>query len=104
MLSAADPRSPVHRVNVATLCSGCHADGKRMAPYKIATDQLAKWEKSVHGIAFKKGNANAPSCTGCHGPHAAAPPEAASVARVCGTCHGEELSLFEQSPHSKGFR
>jgi hypothetical protein len=75
-----------------------------MASYGIKTDQFAKWEKSVHGEAFKKGNPLAPTCTGCHGAHSATPPEASSVARACGRCHEEELGLFEQSAHSKGFR
>jgi hypothetical protein len=104
VLPVASPKSPVNRANVAELCSGCHGDPKRMATYGIKTDQFAKWQKSVHGEAFRKGNQNAPTCTGCHGAHSATPPEAASVARACGRCHDEELGLFEQSPHSKGFR
>jgi hypothetical protein len=75
-----------------------------MAKYDMPTDQVAKWEGSVHGAAFKKGNANAPTCTGCHGAHGAPPPEASSVARACGRCHDDEMKYFEQSPHSKGFR
>ena len=63
-----------------------------------------KWEQSVHGQAFRKGNPNAPTCTGCHGAHSATPPDASSVARACGRCHEEEMKFFEQSPHSKGFR
>ena len=104
ILSPAAPTSPVNRLNVANLCGGCHADKKKMAKYTIATDQFDKWQKSVHGEAFKKGNPNAPTCTGCHGAHSAAPPDAASVAHACGRCHEEEMALFEQSPHSKGFR
>ncbi|MFO0757713.1 MAG: hypothetical protein U0359_14545 [Byssovorax sp.] len=104
IISPSSPRSPVNRLNVAKLCAGCHTDPIRMVKYKLPTDQYAKWEKSVHGEAFKKGNPNAPTCTGCHGAHSATPPEASSVARACGRCHEEELRFFEQSPHSKGFR
>jgi hypothetical protein len=104
ILPPSSPRSPVNRANVAKLCGGCHADPKRMRKYEMPTDQLAKWEASVHGRAFKNGNPNAPSCTGCHGAHSATPPEASSVARACGRCHEDELKYFEQSPHSKGFR
>lgn len=104
ILPASSPKAPVNRLNVAKLCSGCHSDPKHMAPYQIRTDQFSKWERSVHGEAFKKGNSRAPTCTGCHGAHSATPPEATSVARACGRCHEEELALFEQSPHSKGFR
>ncbi len=104
VLSPTSPRSPVNRANVARLCSGCHSEETRMAKYGIRTDQFAKWEKSAHGVAFKKGNPNAPTCTGCHGAHASAPPDASSVAHACGRCHEEEMAFFEQSPHSQGFR
>jgi hypothetical protein len=104
ILPPSAPLSPVNRANVAELCRGCHADRDRMARYAIATDQFDKWQKSVHGEAFRSGNPNAPTCTGCHGAHASAPPDAASVSHACGRCHEDEMQLFEQSPHSKGFR
>jgi predicted CXXCH cytochrome family protein len=100
----ASPLAPVNRANVAKLCSGCHADKERMSKYDIRTDQFEKWQKSVHGQAFAAGNPNAPTCTGCHGAHASTPPDASSVARACGRCHEQEMQLFEQSPHSQGFR
>jgi len=103
-IAPSSPLSPVNRLNVAKLCSGCHADPKHMAKYELRTDQFEKWEKSVHGQAFLKGNPNAPTCTGCHGAHSAAPPDASSVAHACGRCHEEEMGFFEQSPHSKEFR
>jgi predicted CXXCH cytochrome family protein len=102
--SPSSPLSPVNRANVAKLCSGCHADKERMGKYDIRTDQFEKWQKSVHGQAFAAGNKNAPTCTGCHGAHASTPPDASSVARACGRCHEQEMQLFEQSPHSQGFR
>jgi hypothetical protein len=98
------PLSPVNRANVARLCGGCHADKERMARYDIRTDQYDKWQKSVHGQAFLAGSATAPTCTGCHGAHASAPPDASSVGRACGRCHETEMQFFEQSPHSQGFR
>ena len=104
IVSPSSPTAPVNRLNVAKLCGGCHSDKARMAKYPIPTDQFEKWEHSVHGEAFRKGNANAPTCTGCHGAHSSAPPDTSSVARACGRCHEEEMTFFEQSPHSKGFR
>ena len=104
ILPPSSPKAPVNRANVAKLCSGCHADAKLMSTYDIATDQFAKWQKSVHGEAFAKGNPNAPTCTGCHGAHASTPPDAASVAHACGRCHQDEMGFFEQSVHSQGFR
>lgn len=104
ILSEGAPTSPVSRANIASLCGGCHADPKHMAAYEIPTDQLAKWKKSVHGEAFQKGNPAAPTCTGCHGAHAATPPEAASAERTCGRCHEEERGLFDESAHARGFQ
>ena len=104
IVSPSSPSAPVNRLHVAKLCASCHADKKKMAKYPIPTDQFDKWEHSVHGEAFARGNPNAPTCTGCHGAHSAAPPDTSSVAHACGRCHDEEMSFFEQSPHSKGFR
>ncbi len=104
VLSPSSPLSPVNRANVAGVCKGCHADAERMKRYSIATDQWDKWRRSVHGEAFAAGDPNAPTCTGCHGAHASTPPDASSVARACGRCHEQEMQLFEQSPHSQGFR
>jgi hypothetical protein len=94
----------VNRANVAKLCGGCHGDPEVMSKYGLRTDQYEKWNKSVHGQAFRAGNPMAPTCTGCHGAHASTPPDASSVARACGRCHEEEMGFFEQSPHSQGFR
>jgi hypothetical protein len=104
ILPPASPRSPVNRANVAKLCGGCHGDPEVMSKYGLRTDQYEKWTKSVHGQAFRQGNPNAPTCTGCHGAHSSTPPDASSVARACGRCHEEEMGFFEQSAHSKGFR
>ncbi len=104
ILPPASPLAPVNRANVSKLCGGCHADKNRMAKYPIPTDQFDKWQKSVHGQAFRAGNPNAPTCTGCHGAHSVAPPDTASVAHACGRCHEAEMNFFEQSAHSKGFR
>jgi predicted CXXCH cytochrome family protein len=104
ILPPSSPLSPVNRANVAERCASCHADAARMSKYDIRTDQFAKWRRSVHGEAFALGDANAPTCTGCHGAHSSTPPDALSVGRACGRCHETEMASFEQSPHSKGFR
>jgi hypothetical protein len=104
IVSPTSPVAPVNRLNVAKLCGGCHSDAARMKKYDARTDQYSKWEKSVHGQAFAKGNPNAPTCTGCHGAHASAPPDAASVAHACGRCHENEMQFFERSVHSQAFR
>jgi predicted CXXCH cytochrome family protein len=66
--------------------------------------QVAEFKASVHGKALlEKGDLGAPSCTGCHGSHAAMPPAVASVAQVCRRCHAINGQLFDGSRHKLAF-
>jgi len=103
MLPASDTRSPVHPSNVASTCARCHADTTYMKGYKIATDQVARYLKSVHAQALAQGDTSAPTCATCHGNHGATPPGVSSVANVCGTCHVVFEDLFKKSPHQPAF-
>jgi predicted CXXCH cytochrome family protein len=99
-----DTSSPVHPLRVAETCGRCHVDAEYMSGYKIPTDQLPKYMTSVHAEAlYKKLDLSAPTCNDCHGNHGAAPPGAASVANVCGTCHVRQSELFQKSPHQPVF-
>jgi predicted CXXCH cytochrome family protein len=99
-----DPRSSVYPLHVADTCGGCHANAEYMAPYKIPTDQVAKYKKSVHyQVMTVKGDLSAPTCNDCHGNHGAAPPGISSVGNVCGQCHPVNAELFNKSQHAKIF-
>jgi predicted CXXCH cytochrome family protein len=99
-----DQRSTVNPVNVPVTCARCHADEARMKEYKIATNQFAEYNKSVHHDALTlRGDLSAPTCVTCHGNHGATPPGASSVAAVCSTCHVFQAQLFEASPHKEAF-
>jgi len=99
-----DVRSSVNPLNIASICSRCHADVDYMKPYGIRTTQFADYGKSVHYQAMSlRGDLSAPTCTTCHGNHGAAPPGIASVANVCSTCHVVQSQLFEASPHKAAF-
>lgn len=101
---ASDARSSVHPLRVADTCGSCHAKAEYMAPYKIPTDQLEKYKKSVHWkLMTAKGDLSAPTCNDCHGNHGAAPPGVSSVVNVCGQCHAVNFELFNKSAHSKIF-
>jgi hypothetical protein len=101
---ANDARSSVHPARVAETCGSCHANKEYMAPYKIPTDQVEKYKKSVHWkMMASKGDLSAPTCNDCHGNHGAAPPGVSSVVNVCGQCHPVNSELFNKSPHSKIF-
>jgi hypothetical protein len=103
MLPASDTRSPVHPTNVASTCARCHADAEHMKGYKIPTDQVARYLKSVHAEILAQGDTAAPTCSTCHGNHGATPPGVTSVANVCGTCHVFFEQLFVKSPHQAAF-
>ena len=99
-----DPRSPVHPVNVASTCKQCHADGDLMKTYRLASTQFADYSDSVHLEAMVvRGDLSAPTCSTCHGSHAAVPPGAASVANVCSRCHVLQAQFFNESVHKDAF-
>lgn len=99
-----DATSSVYAENIPTTCGKCHSDPEYMAQYRIPTDQVEQYEKSVHGIALlEKHDASAPTCNDCHGNHGAIPPGVESISNVCGTCHALNAELFRKSPHKKVF-
>jgi len=99
-----DPLSSVYPSNVAETCSKCHASADYMRGFGIPNDQFDKYKKSVHAKAlYEKQDLSAPTCNDCHGNHGATPPGIASVANVCGTCHGRQAELFQVSPHKTAF-
>jgi predicted CXXCH cytochrome family protein len=101
---SSDPRSSIYPTRVADTCGSCHANSKYMASYKIPTDQVEKYKKSVHwSIMTSKGDLSAPTCNDCHGNHGAAPPGISWVGNVCGQCHPVNSELFTKSRHSKVF-
>ncbi len=103
ILAVSDTRAPVYPTNVAATCARCHADATYMKDYKIPTDQVTRYQKSVHAQMLAQGDTSAPTCTTCHGNHGATPPGVNSVANVCGTCHVFFAQLFEKSPHQAAF-
>jgi len=69
----------------ANLCASCHAD------------EVKEFATSVHGLARKQGDTNAPSCADCHGAtHKAVEASAAdspvngkNLPSTCGRCHSD---------------
>jgi hypothetical protein len=104
ILSASDPRSPVHPTNVATTCKRCHSDSDLMKSYRLGAAQFADYSASVHHEAMVvRGDLSAPTCSTCHGSHGAVPPGAGSVANVCSTCHVLQAQFFNESAHKEAF-
>jgi hypothetical protein len=99
-----DALSPVFPPRLPETCAHCHADRQRMAKYGIPTNQFDDYRTSVHWNALKiRGDLSAPNCASCHGNHGAKPPEAESVAAVCGNCHVFFAQLYQKSVHEPIF-
>ncbi len=99
-----DPLSPVHPLRLPETCARCHANAALMAKYKLPVTQFEEYRQSVHWEALaKRRDLSAPSCASCHGNHGATPPQVASVAAVCGTCHALLEELYQKSPHKAIF-
>ena len=99
-----DPRSSVNPLRVAATCASCHSDAEYMAPYDIPTDQLEKYQTSVHWeVMSEQQDLSAPTCNDCHGNHGAAPPGVSWVGNVCGQCHSVMADMYAQSLHSQLF-
>jgi hypothetical protein len=104
VLVVKDARSPVYPTRIAETCNGCHGNAALMAAHNLPSDAYEKYRRSVHFETLtKKGDLSAPTCNSCHGNHGAAPPQVASVANVCGTCHSIFADQFRASPHQAAF-
>ncbi|HCA80219.1 MAG TPA: hypothetical protein DEP53_10860 [Bacteroidetes bacterium] len=104
ILASKDVRSSVYGTNIPATCGKCHGDAQYMSGYRIPSDQLEKFSKSVHGVALlEKKDLGAPACNDCHGNHGATPPGVESVSKVCGTCHALNADLFSKSVHKSAF-
>jgi hypothetical protein len=104
ILPVKSPRSSAYPTNVPETCGACHANASLMASYGLHGNPLEEWKKSVHAEALLvKGDLSAPACNDCHGNHGAVPPGVASLAFVCGQCHGREAMLFRESFKKKLF-
>ena len=80
ILPGDQPRSATHRQNIPTLCGKCHSG------------ILEQYEQSVHGRGMRRGIAESPVCTDCHGEHTITriddPTSAVSAKNIPKTCAG----------------
>jgi Cytochrome c3 len=97
-VSAGETIAPIARDKVNQLCGTCHADAARMKRFNpsLRTDQLAKYQTSIHGIKFAKGDGKVAVCTDCHGAHGVRPASDSlspvhplNVAATCKRCHAD---------------
>jgi formate dehydrogenase gamma subunit len=112
ILPAANPQSPIAKVNIPGTCSKCHKS------------ESAEFIQSVHGQAVARGVSRSPVCTDCHGIHNILPPVEADgttpstivATETCARCHegvtltkefgvaGERVSSYKDSYHGLASR
>ena len=88
------------RAAIPALCASCHSDVTRMRQYRLATDQYAQYQESVHGLRLAAGDRNVATCDDCHGGHQVLPPNDPSstvfpvnVPRTCANCHADQALM-----------
>ena len=107
VLSAKQPNSKTHPLNVPDTCAVCHADRKLMEEFGVSAEVVDEYRHSVHGrLLLEQRDTGAPTCATCHGNHAAAPPGFSAVGAVCGQCHSQVEEDYLASVHAsqEGFR
>lgn len=76
MLSAHNPASPIHRLNLPRTCGACHP-----GPF-------AAFQKSKHYDLLRQGSLDPPTCVTCHGNVGAYLLSPKALAAECSRCHG----------------
>ncbi len=85
------------RSETVGLCGTCHSNVERMRQYQIPTDQLVKYQASVHGQKLiNDQDVRVAICIDCHGSHdvkKASDPTAdvypLNVPKLCASCHSD---------------
>ena len=108
ILRASDPKSTVHRSNIAETCGRCHGDKSVMKGSGISNRPFLSYRESVHAKALAQGNISAAVCTDCHKSHDILPagdPQSpiakANIPATCSQCHKAESAEFMQSVHGQ---
>ena len=110
VLGKRDEKSPIFPLNIPTLCSRCHQEGKSATRFYKGTEHIVidHYAESIHGQGLiKSGLVVTATCTDCHTAHKGLPyknPESSihpnNIAKTCGTCHYGVQEEFNKSIHS----
>ncbi len=86
-----DYREMVLQINQA--CASCHEEEAKEVAF----------EGSMHTVAMKRGNREAPVCSDCHGSHDMKPPSRprSNIPEICGRCHRAVYSSYKHSGHGR---
>jgi cytochrome b subunit of formate dehydrogenase len=106
-LPSSDPASPLHRTNLAAVCTKCHGDENGVGSRQSAVPHPAQsYARGAHARAMAAGNEAAATCSDCHDSHAvlrARNPNSKvnheNVSHTCGACHTQIRDDYEASVH-----
>ncbi len=92
-LPAADPRSSIHRTNVARTCGKCHRGISEL------------FARSVHSPAVTRTSKPQPMCNECHSAHSIARTDITDfrlhIMDQCGRCHRDITDTYFDTYHGK---
>jgi hypothetical protein len=110
ILGKQDPKSTTFPTNIPTLCSKCHAEGKKAALRYTGTQHniIQNYTESIHGKGLlSSGLTVTATCTSCHTAHRILPAKdpastvnPKNVPATCGVCHNGIQEQFVNSVHS----
>lgn len=97
------------KVAQAKMCESCHVDNAQVADKTVRGSKfVASYERSIHGMALAKGNANAANCVDCHGSHEmnksfvlTSKVNKLNLQDVCAKCHKSIVSEYAGSIHAE---
>lgn len=93
-----DPERYEDRTWIPEFCSRCHSDPSFMRSFdpRLATDQMAKYRESRHGVLLAQGDSKAAQCVSCHGHHGIRRSDSRrssthkqNIPNTCGHCHAD---------------
>lgn len=100
--------SVTERIVKEKMCISCHS--QITSSTGITSNFVMSYEKSVHGIALKKGNAKAAICSDCHGSHDMqkgsehnSKVNKINITTTCGQCHTDVVNVYKKSIHGISF-
>lgn len=110
VLRSTDPKSRTNHDNREATCGSCHGNDALIKKAGLPGGNVqATYHDSIHGRLIHGGDsrqANAPSCTSCHGAHdiQAKTEPGSRVARAqipdtCGSCHQRAKLVYEKGKH-----
>ncbi len=110
ILNKDNPASPIFSLNIPTLCSRCHQEGKPAQRFYKGHEHniVENYRESIHGKGLlMSGLRVTATCANCHTAHSVLPEKdikssvnRLNISKTCGRCHYGVEEEFRKSVHS----